>query len=80
MNETVVSEKFIKGLRKIAEMSNNDGDAMFPARGALLKAYRAGAQMGGVSLAQVLCDQIGVIYTNNLDEKELDNLKEQDNV
>ena len=80
MNETVVSEEFIKGLRHIAEMTNKAGELMFPAKGPLVKAYRAGAQMGGITLAQVLCDQIGVIYTNNLDEKELDNLKEQDNV
>ena len=53
---------------------------MFPANGVVLKAYRAGALMGGVALAQTLCNMLGVVFTDNLDATELANLKEQDNV
>lgn len=80
MNDTVVSEKFIKGLRNIAESRPEQAEEMFPANGVVLKAYRAGALMGGVTLAQTLCEMLGVVYTDNLDDKELANLKEQDNV
>lgn len=80
MNETVVSEKFIKGLRNIAESRPEQAEQMFIANGPVLKAYRAGALMGGVTLAQTLCHMLGVVFTDNLDATELANLKEQDNV
>lgn len=79
MNETVVSEKFIKGLRNIAESRPEQAEQMFPANGVVLKAYRAGALMGGVTLAQTLCEMLGVVYTNNLRSDEFNNLKEQFN-
>lgn len=93
MNDTVVSEKFIKGLRNIAESRPEQAEQMFIASGPVLKAYRAGALMGGVTLAQTLCDMLGVVYTDNLKgvsaslkklvitelDTELANLKEQDN-
>lgn len=79
MNDTVVSEKFIKGLRNIAESRPEQAEQMFPAKGEVLKAYRAGALMGGVTLAQTLCTMLGVVYNDNMDGNELNNLKEQDN-
>lgn len=82
MNDTVVSEKFIKGLRNIAESRPEQAEQihpMFIASEPVLKAYRAGALMGGVTLAQTLCDMLGVVYTDNLIDTELANLKEQDN-
>jgi len=79
MNDTVVSEKFIKGLRNIAESRPEQAEQMFIANGPVLKAYRAGALMGGVTLAQTLCDMLGVVFTDNMLDTELANLKEQDN-
>lgn len=79
MNDTVVSERFIKGLRDIAESRPEQAEQMFPANGVVLKAYRAGVHMGGVTLAQTLCEMLGVVYNDNMDGNELNNLKEQDN-
>jgi len=79
MNDTVVSERFIKGLRDIAESLPEQAEKMFPAKGEVLKTYRAGVHMGGVTLAQTLCEMLGVVYNDNMDGNELNNLKEQDN-
>jgi hypothetical protein len=79
MNDTVVSERFIKGLRNIAESRPEQAEEMFPANGVVLKAYRAGALMGGVTLAQTLCEMLGVVYNDNLGNDGLNNLMEKDN-
>lgn len=79
MNDTVVSERFIKGLRNIAESRPEQAEQMFPANGEVLKAYRAGALMGGVTLAQTLCNFLGIVYTDNMVSTELNNLMEKDN-
>lgn len=79
MNQTVVSEKFIKGLRHIAESRPEQAEKMFPAKGEVLKAYREGVLMGGVTLAQTLCDMLGVVYNDYMNNNEINNLMEKDN-
>lgn len=77
MNDTVVSENIIKRLISIAETP-----VQLPSRASEheLQIIRISLLAGGVALAQTLCNMLGVVFTDNLDEKELDNLKEQDNV
>lgn len=62
MNDTVVPEKTIKGLHKIAELS---GDVRSLAE-VNEKSYRSGIKAGGILLAQTLLEQLGIPFNDNL--------------